>query len=77
MNRLIVTGVLYFCAANSAFSHVGHVGELAGHAHWIGVGAIAVAAALAALLAKARQKNSADEVEAESGDEIEAEGEAA
>ncbi len=33
-----------------AFAHWGHVGELAGHAHWIAAGAIAVAAALAAAL---------------------------
>ncbi|MEC9344359.1 MAG: DUF6732 family protein [Pseudomonadota bacterium] len=41
----------------SAHAHLGHVGEMAGHAHWLGYGAMAAAAAAAALLAKGRKKD--------------------
>lgn len=36
--------------ATPAFAHVGHLGEVAGHGHWIAAGALG-AAALAAWLA--------------------------
>jgi hypothetical protein len=45
----------------SAFAHGGHLGELAGHSHWIGVAALAGAAAIAAVIAsKGRKKDAAD-----------------
>lgn len=43
---------------SSAFAHWGHVGEFAGHGHWVAVGAGMVGAALAAFLGK----KSSDEV---------------
>ena len=58
--------------ATPAFAHLGHVGELAGHAHWIGLGAAAVAAALgsaAALAGKKRKETVAADEEAERGQE--------
>ena len=33
--------------ATPAAAHVGHIAEVAGHSHWIGLGAIALAGALA------------------------------
>ncbi|MEQ8306742.1 MAG: hypothetical protein RIA09_09290 [Hoeflea sp.] len=39
-----------------AFAHGGHVGELAGHSHWVGWAAAAAAAALAAWAAKRGNK---------------------
>jgi hypothetical protein len=39
-----------------ALAHGGHLGELAGHSHWIGWGALVAGAALAALLGKRKGK---------------------
>ena len=33
-------------------AHLGHLGELAGHSHWVGIGAVVVVGALAAVLGK-------------------------
>ncbi|EFO33051.1 hypothetical protein TRICHSKD4_1674 [Roseibium sp. TrichSKD4] len=38
-------------ASSPAFAHAGHIGELAGHSHWIAMGALAGAAAIAAVVA--------------------------
>ena len=57
-----------------AQAHIGHIGELAGHGHWIGVGALIGAAALAAALARGRKagvKKEADEAEENAEDEPE------
>lgn len=62
-----------FCVFTALFSfvplaqaHMGHVGELAGHAHWVGVAATLGAAALAALVAKAGKKADEDGEDSES-----------
>ena len=39
-----------------AFAHLGHVGEVAGHSHWIGLAGIAAAAGIAALLPRRKRK---------------------
>ena len=59
----------------SAHAHWGHVGELAGHGHWIALGAAAAAAALAAWLHT--REDEQDEEAADEVDEELAEGEAA
>ncbi len=49
-----------------AFAHMGHLGEVAGHSHWIGLAAALGAAAIAALAQKAgKKKKSEDESDAE------------
>lgn len=48
-----------------AFAHGGHLGELAGHSHWIGVAALAGAAAIAAVIASKGRKKDAAEGQAE------------
>ena len=48
--RLIFSTFFLVTTAVPAHAHMGHVGELAGHAHWIALGAAAAAAALAAVL---------------------------
>ncbi len=56
-------------APSTAFAHVGHVGELAGHGHLIGLAGLAAAAAMAALLAKlSKDKIAKDDQAEESGD---------
>ncbi len=58
---LFISILLIFSACGAASAHVGHLGELAGHTHWIGLGAVAVAGAIVAVLGK---KSSAPEDEA-------------
>lgn len=57
------------CIGSPAQAHLGHVGEIAGHAHWVGVGALVVAAALGALVLKPNKDNSTDDTEAEKNTE--------
>lgn len=52
-----------------ALAHGGHIGELAGHSHWIGLAALGLAAGILALLPKGKRKEDAPE------DAAEAEGE--
>lgn len=60
---IFVLGVASFFAPATAHAHLGHVGELAGHSHWLGLGALAAAAAALALLPK-KKKAEAQEDEA-------------
>ncbi len=46
--------LILLAGVSPAAAHFGHAGELAGHSHWVALGAAAAAAALAALLAKRR-----------------------
>ncbi len=49
-----------------ALAHIGHVGEVAGHSHWIGLAAALGAAAIAALAHKiGKDKSSEDEADAD------------
>jgi len=66
MTRLIFLTTLL---ATPAQAHIGHLGEVAGHGHWIGPGLIAGAAVLAGLLGKGRKP----EAEPESDDSPEPE----
>jgi hypothetical protein len=59
---------------SGASAHVGHLGDVAGHAHWIALGAGALAAALGVAVAKAQdsvkpeagvQPDDADDADAE------------
>ena len=59
-----------------ALAHIGHIGELAGHGHWIALGALGLAAGVAAI-AKGKAKKSATETEAEEAADADAEPEVA
>lgn len=61
----------------TAHAHLGHVGELAGHSHWVGVGALAIAAALGTLVLRPVREKPANEVEADSNSEGEVDDEPA
>lgn len=79
LTRFFGTGAAaVLLAPGAALAHGGHLGELAGHSHWIGVAALAGAALIGGLVAakskKARDKNDAAD---KSGEEIEPETEAA
>lgn len=63
-----VSALVLMASPSLAEAHGGHLGELAGHSHWIGVAALAGAVAAAALAAKLKGRKSeepADEQEAE------------
>lgn len=62
MTRL---AILFAMLATPAFAHVGHVGEVAGHGHWIAVGALGAAALAAWLAAKSRGKKAQSKPDAE------------
>jgi len=57
-----VFAIACIAAPGAAFAHVGHVGQLAGHDHWIAAAALGLAAAA---WAAAKLKERAEEPEAE------------
>nr|WP_323777521.1 DUF6732 family protein [Amylibacter sp.] len=57
-------------AASGANAHVGHVGELASHDHWVAAGAIGAAVAIAGWnILKGRKKDKTAETETVEADE--------
>ena len=74
--RVLVTIAASVTPVVSAKAHIGHVGEVAGHGHLIGIGLVAASAVLAGWLATREDgENSADQDdadEAEAGDEVNA-----
>ena len=75
MNLIFSTIGLLLISAGSTHAHIGHVGDVAGHAHWIGVGVIVVGGIAAAVLGT--RKTSKDDVEDESEEPGEQQGEPA
>lgn len=56
MRRFLFSIAMGASATLPAHAHWGHVGDLAGHAHWLGVGAAVAAGAIAIAVAKGRRK---------------------
>lgn len=54
--RIILTALVLLPAPASA--HLGHIGEVAGHGHWIALGGIAIAGAIALLGARKKDRDS-------------------
>ena len=81
--RPILTAAPVFLIASTAQAHIGHLGELAGHSHWIGLaaglGAAAIAGAIGLISDKDDEAEADESAEHGNGDEREpeAEGEAA
>ncbi|AXS39123.1 DUF6732 family protein [Breoghania sp. L-A4] len=73
--RILVPVLMLSTAAlpGAARAHVGHLGDVAGHSHWVGVAALAGAAAVAGVMAlkgrrkRARDEGSQSEADAEAG----------
>ena len=65
MKRLTILITAAVLAPVPAMAHPGHLGELAGHSHWLALGALAAAVAIAAVVAKAtgKAKEEADDEE--------------
>ena len=52
MRTLVLSLILSVAGAQSALAHGGHVGDLAGHSHWVGWAAAAAAGVIAAWAVK-------------------------
>ena len=50
MKRIFVSSLALLAFTTPGSAHWGHVGELAGHGHWIGVGALILAGGLAGII---------------------------
>ena len=61
MIRLILSGTFFISLSGQALAHAGHLGELAGHAHWLGLGAAVAAGAIAAVLGKLKASENEEE----------------
>lgn len=61
----MIQRMMFFCSASlftgPAFAHGGHLGELAGHSHWVGAAALAGAALVAGLVALRDRKRKKSE----------------
>ena len=66
--RLILS-IFLSVLAGPALAHIGHLGEVAGHGHWIALGGIAIAAGIAWL----GGRKEAEDVQDDDADEIEEE----
>ncbi|MCF2871804.1 hypothetical protein L0664_12060 [Octadecabacter sp. G9-8] len=64
--------LLFAALANPALAHIGHIGDVAGHGHWIALGGIAIAGAIALLGARKKPKDDQVEDDAEDTDQEEA-----
>lgn len=58
--RTVLT-LIFATIATPSLAHIGHIGEVAGHGHWIALGGIAIAAGIALL--GARKKKDGEQVE--------------
>jgi len=71
IHRILIAG-LAAATPTAAFAHAGHLGELAGHSHWVGVAALAGAALVAGVIAlkdrKRKQEDETPEAEIENED---------
>jgi len=56
---------IFILLATPAFAHLGHLGEVAGHGHWIAAGAVAGAAVAAWLAGKGKKAEADPELENE------------
>ncbi|MEP1932087.1 MAG: DUF6732 family protein [Roseibium sp.] len=56
-NRIILSALFAVHSPALAFAHGGHLGDLAGHSHWVGIAALAGAALIAGVAAWANGKS--------------------
>jgi len=71
MRTLVLSVLVSALCTHTAFAHGGHVGDLAGHSHWVGWAAAAAAGAITAWAikrgnkSKSADQDTADEAEAD------------
>lgn len=66
--RVLLAALPVFFMSQTAQAHLGHLGDVAGHAHWLALGAGVTAAAIAALLAKKKIDAEKTDEPVETGD---------
>ena len=71
MTRITITLAMLF-SATSASAHVGHLGEFAGHDHWVAGAALGAALAVS-IWGALKGKKDAEETDAEHDEELEEE----
>ena len=78
IHRIILSALAAIALPVPAFAHGAHLGELAGHSHWVGVAALAGAALVAGIIAlKDKKQKKADEAPDARNEDEETAGEAA
>ncbi|WP_286175729.1 DUF6732 family protein [Labrenzia sp. CE80] len=73
----VALGTTIAGAPTLALAHVGHLGELAGHSHWVGVAALAGAALVAGVAALKGRRKSEDSADQQPQPDSDGEAEAA
>ena len=63
------TLLIFFLGATPAAAHFGHLGDIAGHSHWVALGATAILAVLLAKLKDAAEPD-AEETDIEDREEV-------
>lgn len=56
MKYPILTLLFLISTTSGVFAHWGHLGDVAGHAHWLGVGAVIVAGVIGCAVGKGARK---------------------
>ncbi|WP_419911285.1 DUF6732 family protein [Hoeflea sp.] len=77
MKRTFFVIATFVLSTGAVHAHMGHAGELAGHAHWVGLAAVLGAAAVAALAVKISKQKKDEEEEQSEPAEVDGEGEGA
>lgn len=57
----LILALIFTTSAGPALAHIGHLGEVAGHGHWIALGGIAIAAGIALLGGRKKPDDTSDE----------------
>ena len=61
MVRIVVSGFFLLAGVMPGFAHVGHLGDLAGHSHWLGWGMVVAAGVIVAVLGTKSDDGQVDE----------------
>lgn len=69
-----ILALILTALAGPALAHIGHLGEVAGHGHWIALGGIAIAGAIALLGGRKKSGETDVEADADETDDAETEG---
>lgn len=72
MVRILISGFMLLAGTMHAHAHGGHMGDLAGHSHWLGWGMVVAAGVIVAVLG-IRNKDQQDDEETAVEEEIDGE----
>lgn len=61
MVRIVVSGFFLLAGVMPGYAHVGHMGDLAGHGHWLGWGMVVAAGVIVAVLGTKSDEGQVDE----------------